>query len=106
MKLATLLLLGICTAAIHSSATPLLPYFAPVRSEITNQMTIISNTVPLNKKLLGVLKGALTQIDKPGPANLANDIKLLNVVVPAIAKTTVSNVFHSPLDGAVNNYLQ
>ena len=107
MKYTTLLLsLAVCAGALRSSATPLMPYFGPLKDGLTEQITVVSNTVPLDKKLLGVLKGSLAQIDKPSTPSLVGDLKLLNVVVAAISKTSVSNVFHAPLDGAVNNYLE
>jgi hypothetical protein len=107
MKYTTLLLtLVIFASASHLQATPLKPYFGPVRDELAAQITLVTNTLPLDKKLQGALKSALAQIDKPGTPSLANDLKILGAVVPAINKTSAANVFHASLDGAVNNYLE
>ena len=107
MKYTTLLLsLAVSAGALTSQATPLMPYFGPLRDGINQQIGAVNSTVPVDKKLLGVLNGSLAQIDKPGTPSLMNDLKVLNVVVPALSKTSVSNVFHASLDGAVNNYLE
>jgi hypothetical protein len=87
-------------------ATPFLPYFAPVRTALTNQLTIASNTAPVNKKLITSLNAALKLVDASGKTNLANDAKLLAALIPALSKTSVSNVFNPLLDTALDNYLK
>jgi len=61
--------------------------------------------VPVDKKLQSSLKTTLATIEKPGPTNLLNDLKLLASVAPALGKTSRSNAFHASLDGAVDRYL-
>jgi hypothetical protein len=99
--IAMLVLLGTLT----SNATPLLPYLDPVRTAITNELTIQSNTLPLDKKLITKLNAALKLIDRPGATNLLKDAKLLAALVPPLTKSSVSNVFAPLLDQAVDNYL-
>ena len=44
-----------------------LPFFSPLREEVANQLTVASNTVPLDKKLLASLRSNLKSIDKTKP---------------------------------------
>ncbi len=106
MKRITLLLL-ILILGLDASvrAATLLPYLAPVRAEVLNQLTLATNATPVNKKLAASLKTALKLIDKPGKTNLLNDTKLVGVLVPALNKTVVSNVFGVLLTTTVDDYL-
>ena len=44
-----------------------LPFFSTLREEIVNQLTIASNTVALNKKLISTLASNLKTLDKTKP---------------------------------------
>jgi hypothetical protein len=100
----SLLLLVSLTAASVRAAT-FLPYLAPVRAELTNQLATANSATPVNKKLVSSLNTALKLIDKPGQTNLVNDTKLLTVLIPALKRTAVSTAFSAVVDGAVSNYL-
>ena len=99
--------MALTTAAFlqPAHAATLQPYLDPVRSEITNQLTIASNTVPVDKKLITSLKSALSKLNKPGTASLVGDTKLLSTLAPAFNKTSLSNSFYLLFNGAADNYL-
>lgn len=101
----TLIALSAAAFLQPAHAATLQPYLDPVRSEITNQLTIASNTVPVDKKLITSLKSALSKLNKPGTASLVGDTKLLSTLAPAFNKTSLSNNFYLLFNGAADNYL-
>lgn len=90
--------------AKNAEAATLLPYLDPVRDEVSNQLTLAGTPTPANRKLINSLNAALKQLNKPGLTSLANDTRLLSTLVPALLKTSVSNVFLPLLDTAKDNY--
>ncbi len=90
-------------AATHSHAAEL-PYLSNLRSEITNQLTIASNAIPVNKPLITKLKASLKTVDKNTTNTLAAGVKTLAVLAPSLNKTTLSNIFDGPLQTVVDIY--
>jgi hypothetical protein len=95
---------ALCFGARRAEATPYLPYLSEVRTQLTVQIAIASNTVPVDSKLQGALQKSLSLIDKADTPSLANDLKVLGALATAISKTSISTVFQGSLDKAVNDY--
>jgi len=89
---------------MSGSATTLYSFLSPVRTEITNQLNIVTNTAPLDAKRLAALKVALRTIDRPTATNLTIDLQALNVLVVGLGKSSLSNTFLPLLDTAADNY--
>ncbi len=83
----------------------MLPYFNPVKASISQQLIVLSNTVPVDKKAISALKSTLATIDKPGVSSLPNDLKLLSTVSAALGKTSRAAALQPSVDGAVDQYL-
>jgi hypothetical protein len=90
----TLLIPLTCLVLLFSPASRAddLPFFSPLREEIVNQLTIVSNTVPLNKKLNSSLIANLKTLDKTKPTLLTGSAAL-GTLAKALGKTTLSNTF-------------
>lgn len=96
----------ICAAAGHQLRAETLPlYFGDLRSEVTNQLTIASNTVVVDKKLISKLKATLKTIDKNKTNTLAASTKTLALVAKSLNQTTLSNIFDSNIQLVVDLYV-
>lgn len=96
-----------CAAAKQQSSAidiPPAPYFRDLRIEVTNQLTIASNAVAADKKLIAKLKSTLKTIDKNSSITLAPGTKTLALVAKALNKTSLSNVFDAQLQFIVDIY--
>ena len=100
--LAALVLLSL--VPMSGSATVAYPFLTSVRTEVTNQLNIVTNTVPLDTKRLAVLKAALKSIDRTTATNLTTDVQTLNVLVVGLGKSSLSNTFLPLLDNAADQY--
>jgi hypothetical protein len=69
-----------------------LPFFSTLREEVVNQLTIATNTPPLNKKLVAALRTNLKLIDRTKPT-LVNGSAALGVLAKGLARTAPSNTF-------------
>ena len=69
-----------------------LPFFSTLRGEIFNQLTIASNNVALNKRLISVLSANLKTIDRTKPA-LVNGSAALGTLAKGLGRTSLSNTF-------------
>jgi hypothetical protein len=94
----------LAVAPLTSSATALYSYLAPVRTEITNQLFMVTNTAPVNTRLAGSLKAALRLIDRPTATNLSTDVTTLNNLYNSLSRLSLSNTFVPLLDTAGDNY--
>ncbi len=68
------------------------PFFSALRGEIVNQLTIASNTVALNKKLISTLTSNLKTLDKTKPTLIAGSATL-GTLAKNLGKTSLSNTF-------------
>lgn len=75
-----------------SSRADEVPFFTSLREELTNQLTIVSNTVPLDKKLATSLRSNLKTVDKTKPTLTAGSTAL-GTVAKSLGRTSLSNVF-------------
>lgn len=89
---------------VSGSAKTLYSFLDPVRTEITNQLFMVTNTIPVNTKQATLLKAALKQIDRPTATNLTIDVQTLNVLVSSLSRASASNTFLPLLDTAADNY--
>lgn len=80
------------------------PFFSPLREEIINQLTLATNTVPLNKKLVSALASNLKTLDKTKPT-LITGSAALGTLAKSLGKTTLSNTFLPILTGTRTVYL-
>ena len=103
-RIALLLTLHVLACGSQARAAELTTNFVAVRAEIAAQLTVASNTVPVNKKLIASLKKSLAVLDKPGVTNLVNDTKVLTLLTP-LTKTSLSNTFNPLLNNSLNDYL-
>lgn len=69
-----------------------LPFFSSLRQEITIQLTLASNTPPLNKKLINGLQANLKLIDRTKPTLLTGGSSL-GTLAKSLSKTSLSNTF-------------
>jgi hypothetical protein len=69
-----------------------LPFFSALRGEIVNQLTIASNTLPLDKKLVAALNTNLKLIGRT-KATLVNGSAALGVLAKNLGRTSLSNTF-------------
>jgi hypothetical protein len=97
--------LGALTFGIQVHAVTMLPYLNPVRVEIMRQLGLATGESAVDKKLRTSLSTTLKTLDAPGVASLANDLRLLGLIVPALSKTSVSNALFLSLDTAETSYL-
>ncbi len=114
MKKLILTLVLFCAAIFAQRASALSldpPYFDNVRAEIINQLTIASNGVPLDAKLIKALNKALATLDKGVTNTVANTTnkltagtKVLGTLVKALNKTSVSNALDSVVQQVVDIY--
>lgn len=82
-----------------------LPFFSSIREEIVSQLTIASNTPPLNKKLVSALGSNLKTIDKTKPT-LITGSAALGTLAKSLGKTSLSNTFLPILTGTRTVYLE
>ena len=69
-----------------------LPFFSSLREEIASQLTIASNTLPLNKKLTAGFRSNLKLIDKTKPTLIAGS-GALGTLAKSLGRTSLSNTF-------------
>jgi len=81
-----------------------LPFFSTLREEIVNQLTIASNNLALNKKLISTLASNLKTLDKTKPT-LVTGSDALGTLAKALAKTSLSNTFLPIVTGIRTVYL-
>jgi hypothetical protein len=81
-----------------------LPFFSSLREEIASQLTIASNTVPLDKKLLASLRSNLKIVDKTKPTLIAGS-GALGTLAKGLGKTSLSNAFLPILTGIRTVYI-
>ena len=79
-------------------------------NSVSNQLSIVSNTVPVDTKLAKSLNGVLSTIQKSGGgATLPTAIKSLSAVITTVNRTSVSNALqgsmHSSLLLCVTQYV-
>lgn len=93
-------------AASHQKASALdQPYLLNLRSEITNQLTVASNTLPLDKKLIAKLKASLKIADKPTTNTFAANTKKVATLIPSLNKASISNIFDAEIQLILDLYL-
>lgn len=68
------------------------PFFSSLREEVVSQLTVASNAVPLDKKLLASLRSNLKSIDKTKPTLIAGS-GALGTLAKSLGKTSLSNAF-------------
>lgn len=68
------------------------PFFSSLREEVFNQLTIASNAVPLDKKLLATLRSNLKTIDKTKLTLIAGS-GALGTLAKSFSKSSLSNTF-------------
>ena len=102
-----LLILALTTAALapQARALHLLPYLGDLRAEVTNQLTIASNNVAANKRLIATLKGALKGIDNTKPSNYVAGATSLGALAKKLNRTVVSNAFNTILHDTSDTYV-
>jgi hypothetical protein len=71
---------------------------------VINQLTVASNDVVANKKLIKTLSGALKLIDKT-KTNYVGGSKSLGSLARTLNRTTVSNEFHDVLQATADTYV-
>ena len=81
------------------------PFFVPLREEIVNQLTIASNNLALNKKLISALASNLKTLDKTKPTLIAGSATL-GTLAKNLGKTTLSNTFLPIVTGIRAVYLE
>ena len=69
-----------------------LPFFSSLRGEVASQLTLVSNTVPLDKKLAISLRSNLKLIDTT-KTNFIAGSTVLGTLARSLGKTTLSNTF-------------
>jgi uncharacterized protein (UPF0218 family) len=69
-----------------------LPFFSSLREEISSQLTIATNTLPVDKKLAAVLRSSLKIVDKTKPTLIAGS-GALGTLAKSLGKTSLSNTF-------------
>ena len=82
-----------------------LPYFSSLREEVVNQITIVSNTVPLDKKLNSSLIANRKLIDKTKPTFITGTAAL-GTLAKALGKTSLSNTFLPIVVDTRDTYLE
>lgn len=103
-RIALLLTLLVLACGSPARAAVSTTNFVALRAEIVTQLTLASNTVPVDKKLIASLKKSLAVIDKPGVTNLVNDTKVLTLLTP-LTKTSLSNTFNPLLNNSLQDFL-
>lgn len=81
-----------------------LPFFSSLRGEIVSQLTIASNNLALNKKLISALASNLKTLDKTKPTLIAGSATL-GTLAKNLGKTTLSNNFLPIVTGIRTVYL-
>lgn len=69
-----------------------LPFLSPLRAEIVNQLTTVSNALPFDKKLNSSLIANLKLIDKTKPTFITGS-SALGTLAKNLGKTSLSNTF-------------
>jgi hypothetical protein len=84
----------ICLALLftHVARAEELPFFGSLRAQIVSQLTIASNNLPLDKKLVTGLGANLKLIDKTKP-NLISGTAALGTLAKGLGRTSLSNTF-------------
>ncbi len=99
-----LALFGLLAVLPTAKATTLYPYLGPIRTEITNQLTVVSNNPPVDLKKVAVLKAGLKSIDRVTTTNLTIDLATLNILMNGVGRSSLSNTFLPLIDTAAENY--
>ena len=83
-----------CLALLFSPLTrgDEVPFFTSLREELASQLTIASNAVPLDKKLLASLRSNLKIVDKTKPT-LSAGSGALGTLASGLSRTSLSNLF-------------
>jgi hypothetical protein len=81
------------------------PHLDSLRIEITNQQAIVSNTVPIDKKLATTLRVSLSKMFNAGPSDPVKAASALASVASKLGKSSLSNVFGPVLETANDNFL-
>jgi hypothetical protein len=95
---------------LTQTARAAVPLLSGLYNSVSNQLAIVSNTVPVDAKLAKSLTGALSAIQKSGGGtNAATAIKGLGSVVKIVNRTSVSNAVaasvNSTLVSIANQYV-
>jgi len=107
-KLLVVAFIGVLTLTQTSRAA--VPLLSGLYNSVSNQLSIVSNTVPVDAKLAKSLTGALSAIQKSGGGtNAATAVKGLGSVVKIVNRTSVSNAVaasvNSTLVSIANQYV-
>ena len=100
------LLLVCCAGAVQPlrAESASVPYFEALRSEVTNQLSIVSNAPVLDKRLVATLKTSLKLIDKT-KTNYTAGTKSLGTLAKLLLHTSISNAFAGVLADTAETYL-
>jgi hypothetical protein len=95
-----------CLAVLlaNSARADDLPFFSSLRAEISSQLTVASNTLPLNKKLITALGANLKLIDRT-KTNLIAGSASLGTLAKGLGRTSLSNTFLPILTDTRSVYL-
>ena len=97
----------VLSAAVYlpcAQADDSVPYLGSISTEITNQLTIASNNVVENKKLIKTLQGALKTIAKT-KTNYVAGAKTLATLNKTFARTSLSNDFSILIEATATLYV-
>ena len=89
----------------NSARADEVPYFANLRSELVSQLTLASNTMPVNKKLMVSLRSSLKLVDRT-KTNLISGSSALSTLAKSLGRTSLSNTFHPILTDTRAVYLE
>lgn len=82
-----------------------LPFFSSLREEIASQLTLATNTLPVDKKLAATLRSSLKLVDKTKPTLIAGS-GALGTLAKSLGKTSLSNTFLPLVVDTRATYLQ
>lgn len=92
MKSFFISLIGLFSLCSVVSRADDVPFFSTLREEVFNQLTIASNAVPQDKKLLAALRSNLKTIDKTKLTLIAGS-GALGTLAKSFSKSALSNTF-------------
>jgi hypothetical protein len=104
MKYITTILAALFCALSAQTTRGISVPLGDLHDEITDQLSLASNNVLLNKKLISQLNAALKTLDKVKSDSLADETKTLSLVIPMLNKTSLSNVFDAELQLILDIY--
>lgn len=81
------------------------PFFSPLRAEIVDQLTTVSNTTPFDKKLNSSLIANRKLIDKTKPTYITG-ASALGTLAKNLGKTSLSNTFLPIIVNTRDTYLE